>query len=284
LDKAAEDTASSPALRVPITRVRGRRGPADGSPPAPRPCAIVRAVTRLHRGPSRPSALVLAAVAGCGVAQRPSVKVVDPALVAEGTALERERHRGGFALGPYVVRDSAARSEAPDPDGPLASEDVHRPVTQHRAGLTLEASEAGRTWTTTCTLQRRAPEGADYRAVLDENGDEVAVECLAKPQGLPPWRFHARALLSSNFVGELGLVGEPAWKVEILTRAIYVKRLERVLPVPVAQLRREGKAVVSVLLGRPERAWVAKDLEPLTTEAALALLLTLRLLPWELAE
>jgi hypothetical protein len=283
--------------------------------------------------------LSLLVAAGCGMAQRPSVKVVDPELLAHGTAMERERLRGGFALGPYMVRDAGTRSEAPDPDGPLASEDVRRPVTQHRAKLALEASDSGRTWTSTCTLQRRAPEGVDFRAVLDENGDEIAVECTAKPEGAPPWRFEARAVLSRNFVGLLGPEGdEPPWSVEILTRSIVFKRIERLLPVPVAQVRpsapkatssrgrkgepsapkatssrgrkgepsapkatssrgRKGepsapkaerrndrKAVLAVLLGRPERAWVAETLDPLATEAALAILLTLGLLPWELAE
>jgi hypothetical protein len=276
----------------------------------------VRAVVRLHRGrPSLPVAFAVAVVAlavGCGVSQRPSVKVVDPGLVEHGTAMERERQRGGFGFGPYLVRDSAVRSEAVDPDGPLAREDVdvRRPITQQRAALVLEAPKTGRTWTSTCTLQRRAPVETDFHAVLDENGDEIAVDCTASTKGAPPWRFRARALLSRNFVGQLwaeGAGGEgegaapageagdgedeehdapppTAWPVEILTRATYVKRLERLLPVPVAQLRHDRKAVVSVLLGRPERAWVAKDLDATTTEAALALLLTLRLLPWELAE
>jgi len=252
--------------------------------------------------------VVLAAVAGCGVGQRPSVKVVDPGLVAHGIAMERERQRGGFALGPYMVRDSAVRTEPVDPDGALAREDVRRPVTQQRAGLVLEASKTGRTWTSTCMMQRRAPTETDFQAVLDENGDEVAVECTASTKGTPPWRFHAQAPLSRNFVGQLWAEGAAAgeggagasgagdgddappptaWPVEILTRATYfqrLERLERLLPVPVAQLRRDRKAVVSVLLGRPERAWVAEDLDALSTEAALALLLTLRLLPWELAE
>jgi hypothetical protein len=249
--------------------------------------------------------VVLAAAAGCGAGQRPSVKVVDPGLLDHGTAMQRERTRGGFAFGPYVVRDSAVRSEAVDPDGPLAREDVRRPVTQHRAGLVLEAPQSGRTWTSTCILQRRAPVETDLHAVLDENGDEIAVECTAGSKGAPPWRFHARALLSRNFGGQLWAEGEggsaavgeasdgdderdapppTAWPVEILTRATYFQRLERLLPVPVAQLRHDRKAVVSVLLGRPERAWVAEDLDASTTEAALALLLTLRLLPWELAE
>jgi hypothetical protein len=271
-------------------------------------------VTRLRRGsPSLSAVVVLAAAAGCGVSQRPSVKVVDPGLVEHGIAMERERQRGGFALGPYVVRDSRVRTEAVDPDGALAREDVRRPITQHRAGLVLEAPETGRTWTSTCTLQRRAPVETDLHAVLDENGDEIAVDCTASTKGTPPWRFRARALLSSNFVGRLwaegtGEVGAArereageadeasdedddvlptAWTVEILTRAAYFQRLERLqrlLPVPVAQLRRDRKAVVSVLLGRPERAWVAEDLEAPTKEAALALLLTLGLLPWELAE
>ena len=276
--------------------------------PTHRRCAIVRAVTRLRRGSPRLSAVVvLVAAAGCGVSQRPSVKVVDPGLVEHGIAMERERQRGGFALGPYVVRDSGVRTEPVDPDGPLAREDAGRPVTQHRAGLVLEAPATGRTWTSTCTLQRRAPVESDFHAVLDENGDEIAVECTASSKGMPPWRFRAQARLSGNFVGRLWPEGEgaaraseasdgdeesdapppTAWPVEILTRAAYfqrLERLERLLPVPVAQLRHDRKAVVSVLLGRPERAWVAEDLDATTKEAALALLLTLRLLPWELAE
>lgn len=228
--------------------------------------------------------------------------MVDPGLVARGTAMEREPAKGGFMLGSYRVRDAATRSEAVDPDGPLASEDVRRPVSQHRATLELEATATGRTWTGTCTLQRRAPTESDFHAVLDENGDEIAVDCTASTKGMPPWRFRARAMLSRNFGGRLwseageaaddddddedgrGADAKAAWSVEILTRATYLQRVDRLLPVPVAQLRRDRKAVLAVLLGRPERAWVAEDLDPVTTEAALALLLTLRLLPWELAE
>ena len=227
--------------------------------------------------------LVMLVALGCGVTQRPSLKIVDPQLRAEGTALERERSEGGFSLGPYAISDVGMRSEAPDPDGPLASEDVARPVTQHRAGLVLHGAQQ-RAWTTACRLQRRAPATADFRAVLDENGDEIALDCTAKTHGLPPWRLTARAFLSSNFVGQLGPEDGPTWAVEVLTRAIHFKRIERVLPVPVAQLRHGERAVVSVLLGRPERAWVAQDLDPGHAEATLALLLTLRFLPWELAE
>lgn len=242
--------------------------------------------------------LVLAVVAGCGVTQRPSVKMVDPKLLAHGTAMERERTRGGFTLGPYVVRDGVSRGEAVDPEGPLAREEAPRPVTQHRATLVLEASPSGRTWTSTCTMQRRAPMASDFHATLDENGDEVAVECTAGTKGAPPWRFRVRAVLSRNFAGALWSEASSeasadaddaappadAWKLEILTRATYFQRIERLLPVPVAQLRRDRTAVLSVLLGRPERAWVAKDLEADVAEPALAILLTLRLLPWELAE
>ncbi len=220
---------------------------------------------------------------GCGLAQRPSLKIVDPELMATGTALERERQSGGFSLGPYSIHDVGMRSEAPDPDGPLMQDGVARPVTQHRAGLVLDGAE-GRAWTTACRLQRRAPRAADYRAVLDENGDEIAVECTAKTRGLPPWRFESRAMLSQNFVGSLGPEGAPAMMVEILTRAVRFKRLERVLPVPVAQLREGEDATVAVLLGRPERAFVDRRVQPVTVEATLAMLLTLRYLPWELAE
>ena len=259
-------------------------------------CGIVRGVRRPRRGFVLSS--VLAAVAGCGVAQRPSVKMVDPGLLQHGTALERERVKGGFALGPYVVRDSGVRSEAVDPDGVLAREPEARPITQHRATLALEATESGRTWTSSCVLQRRAPVSSDFQSALDENGDEVAVECTASTKGAPPWRLRVRALLSSNFTGRAwseaegesgadeddGAAPPSAWTVEVLTRATYLQRIDRLLPVPVAQLRRDRKAVLSVLLGRPERAWVAKDLDASIAEPALALLLTLRLLPWELAE
>ena len=249
--------------------------------------------------------LGLGLAAGCSATQRPSVKMVDPKLAARGTAMERERTKGGFMLGPYRVRDGRTRSEPVDPDGPLASEDVRRPVTQQRAALELEATATGRTWTSTCTLQRRASTEPDFDAVLDENGDEVAVECTASTQGLPPWRFRARARLSRNFGGKLwseatasapaegddaagdgdGDAPPPtAWPVEILTRATYLQRIDRLLPVPVAQLRGDRKAMLAVLLGRPERAWLDPRLDPVTAEAALAVLLTLRLLPWELAE
>lgn len=253
----------------------------------------MRAVTRLFGGPwwLVPFALGLAA---CGVTQRPSVKMVDPTLQAEGTALERARTREGsgvgraFALGPYVVHDVQVRSESPDPDGPLAREDVRRPVTQHRATIVLDAPQTQRSWTAVCILQRRASSEADFRAVLDENGDEVSVECTTNAPSQKPWQFSVRTMLSTNFVGPLGPVGDspqpPQQRMEVLTRAIHFKRLERVLPVPVAQLRQDGRVVVAMLLGRPERAWVAKELDPVTTEATLALMMTLSLLPWELAE
>ncbi|MCX4240938.1 hypothetical protein [Paraliomyxa miuraensis] len=266
-------------------------------------------MTRLPGGPlwSIPLALV-----ACGVTQRPSVKLVDPTLVAEGTVLERTRHREkglgpAFGLGPYVVHGVGVRSESPDPEGPLAREDARRPVTQHRATLVLDAPDTQRSWTALCILQRRVSAQADFRAVLDENGDEVSVECTATARGQVPWRLSVRTVLSRNFVGSLGREGDaPGPDLEVLTRAIHFKRLERVLPVPVAQLRqevgqgevgqgevgqgvgqgggKERRAVLAMLLGRPERAWVAKDLDPITTEATLALMTTLSLLPWELAE
>ncbi|MCH9688572.1 MAG: hypothetical protein K0V04_44485 [Deltaproteobacteria bacterium] len=221
---------------------------------------------------------------GCSLTQRPSLKVVDPTLAAEGLPLERERADGGFDLGPYQVRDAGVRSEAPDADGPLASEDVARPVTQHRAGLVLTAP-SGRSWTTSCRLQRRVSVAADYRAVLDENGDEITLDCVAKARELPPWSFTVRALLSANFAGEFVQVGSDRVEtIEVLTRVVRVKRLERLLPVPVAQLRLGEDAKVAVLLGRPEKAWVAEGIDLVAAEAGLAVMLTLRFLPWELAE
>lgn len=248
--------------------------PRDGSSRLPEAALVLVLVLALGLGGS-----------ACTLTQRPSVKMVDPTLREQGRELTRERRKGGFALGPYEIHDVGMRNEPPDPDGPLASEDVRRPVTQHRAGLVLDAP-TGRSWTTSCTLQRRASVAADYRAVLDENGDEVAVACVAKAKGLPPWSFEARTLLSENFVGPLGQEGQepPSHQLEVLTRAIHFKRLERLLPVPVVQLRQGSRALVATLLGRPERAWMADDVDPLPAEAGLAVMLTLRYLPWELAE
>ena len=87
-------------------------------------------------------------------------------------------------------------------------------------------------------------------------------------------------------LGPLGQEGQepPSHQLEVLTRAIHFKRLERLLPVPVVQLRQGSRALVATLLGRPERAWMADDVDPLPAEAGLAVMLTLRYLPWELAE
>lgn len=236
------------------------------------------------------SAVVLALVLsgfGCTLTQRPSVKVVDPALRERGTELTRERRRGGYALGPYEIHDVGLRAEPPDPDGPLATEDARRPVSQHRAGLVLDAP-SGRSWTTACILQRRPSVAIDYRAVLDENGDEIALDCVIKARGLPPWTFSARTSMSNNFVGPLQPTGgEQEYQLEVLTRVSPVRRLERLkrlLPVPVVQLRDGERAVLAALLGRPERAWVAEGLSPLAAEAGLALAMTLRVLPWQLAQ
>jgi len=226
----------------------------------------------------------MAAGSACAVSQRPSVKTIDPILLEQGRELARGRHKGGFSVGPYAIHDIGMRREAPDPDGPLASEEVGRPVSQHRAGLVLDAP-SGRRWTTSCTLARRPGLATDYRAVLDENGDEIALDCIVKALGLPPWRFTIRTLISHNFIGAFGQEGsEQAGTIEVLTRVTHFERLERLLPVPVVQLRQDERAVVAVLLGRPERAWVARGVDAVTTEAAIALMLTLRFLPWELAE
>ncbi len=237
---------------------------------------------------TRLTLVVVAALTGaCALAVRPSLAVVDPTLKAEVTPMERARADGGFDLGPYQVRQLGVRAEVPDLDGPLAGEQVARPVTQHRAGLVMTAP-TGREWTTSCRLQRRTSKAADYSAVLDENGDEIALDCLAKVRAEPPWAFEARGLLSGNFVGDLSPTGGPtAGVVEVLTRVVPFKRVERMqrlLPVPVAQLRVGDDAKVAMLLGRPERAWVADGVDPVLAEATLALMLTLRLLPWELAE
>lgn len=229
-------------------------------------------------------AAVLVTSLSCTLTQRPALKVVDPTLVEQGTELTRERRKGGFALGPYEVHDVGVRNEAPDPEGPLAREEVPRPVTQHRAGLILDAPTQ-RSWTTSCTMQRRASNASDYRAVLDENGDEIALECVAKARGLPPWEFSTRAALSGNFVGELKQTGsDDVFSMEVLTRVTHFQRIERLLPVPIVQLREGDTAKVAMVMGRPERAWITEGFDAITMEASLAVMLTLRYMPWELAE
>jgi hypothetical protein len=71
----------------------------------------------------------------------------------------------------------------------------------------------------------------------------------------------------------------PALDIEVL---LYIQRwgwLRRHLPDPVAQVRRDERAVAAMLLGRPEEAWVSAELPAELAEPSIAAMLALHHLP-----
>jgi hypothetical protein len=203
---------------------------------------------------------------------------VDTRLRVEGEVLERGKGKP-VRIGAYEIESVTVEPTQVDPEGPLADDaQIRRPILQHHLAMSLRGP-SGERWTVECSSQRRQSTSAEYAAVAGENRDDVAVECdLAAAQR--HWRFVTEASVGTNFRGRLtGPDPAPPLDVEIL---VYVQRfgwLRRHLPDPVAQVRREDKAVAAMLLGRPEQAWLAKDLPSELAEPSVATMLALRHLP-----
>jgi hypothetical protein len=220
----------------------------------------------------------------CGVARRASVNAVDPKLRASGQKLDRMQARGNLRMGGYAIEDIAVEQTQVDPQGPLAREDIGRPIVQHHLAMRL-AVPSGAAWTVECTQQRRQSTSAEYAAAIDENRDDIAVQCELRGPSDSAWRFTTEAGVAHNFRGRLmSRHDESALDVEVL---VYVQRwgwLRRHLPDPVAQVRRENQAVAAMLLGRPELAWVGSELAPALAEPSVATMLALHHLPLGLDE
>jgi hypothetical protein len=217
---------------------------------------------------------------GCGVARRASVNAVDTQLRARGDHLERAEGRGPLKIGDYEIEALAVEQTEVDPEGALAKQDVARPIVQHHLAMKLRSPSGGR-WDVQCTQQRRQSQSADYAAIIQENRDDISVVCDLRTGPAHAWRFVTEADVTHNFRGRLSsATGDtPALDIEVL---LYIQRwgwLRRHLPDPVAQVRRDERAVAAMLLGRPEEAWVSAELPAELAEPSIAAMLALHHLP-----
>ncbi len=234
--------------------------------------------------------LVSAVGSGCAIEQRAAEKMIDPGLRTPGAGLqlerERARVRGGMKLGPYEVRGVSVRERAFAVDGSMFSSQVPgRPIREYQLALEFAAPEQSRTWTTTCTGQRRQSQDADFAATAGEARDDVAIRCQLAGAG-GRWEFTAEGNLGQNFEGTFSRAQssaapgqEAAERVEILLWFTMWKFMRRSLPTAAVQIRRGERAVAAMILARPERAWVDEGLEHEERELSLALLVALRYLP-----
>lgn len=226
---------------------------------------------------------VASSVSACTWARRASLDAVDPELRAKGESLARAQDsQGAFRLGSYLVSEPQLARQGADEQGALARDDEPRPVEQHRLDLGL--SDDGRQWAIGCTSQRRRSASMDYAAVLDENRDEIAVECTLSPtaglDGRQGWRFVTEAELGHNFAGKLMQDGsDRALTVEVVMWVERFGRVTRHLPDPIAQVRDGRQAIAAMVLGQPEQAWLASEIDPDLAEVSLSALLALRFLP-----
>lgn len=228
-----------------------------------------------------PLALLLSLVggAGCAWARKASVDVVDPQLRASTEPISRDVHPDGFRLGRYAVAEPGLVREEPDEGRMLGRDGAPRPIEQHRLSLDVLADGSDRAWSVRCVSQRRRPAAIEYSAALDENRDEIAVQCDIADAG-PKWILRTEAQLSSNFAGRLDAAdGERSLTVEVLLFAERWGRLQRHLPDPVAQIRDGDRIVAAMVLAKPEQAWLHPELDPVEADVAMAALLGLRFLP-----
>jgi hypothetical protein len=225
---------------------------------------------------------LLVGIAACGTARRASVNAVDPQLRAKGRALERGGERGEpVRIGDYEIESLSVEPTQVDPEGPLAGDDVRRPIVQHHLTMRLR-TPAGQRWDVECLSQRRQSTSADYAAVAGINRDDVAVRCDLSAAELR-WKFVTEAGLGNNFRGRLTGPAS-AFDVEVLVNVQRWGWLTRPLPDPVAQVRTDERTVAAMLLGRPEQAWMLADLPGDVAASSLATMLALRHLPLGLDE
>ena len=120
---------------------------------------------------------------------------------------------------------------------------------------------------------------ADYAAAASDPRDDVVVRCRVRDQADAGWELAAEGHLGRNFGGTITSDGGAPHKLEVLLRFQLWRFFDRRLPAPVGQIRDDKRVIAAMLLARPEKIWLAKDVAPREQEAALALLAGLRLLP-----
>ncbi|MCA9690471.1 MAG: hypothetical protein R3A51_19285 [Nannocystaceae bacterium] len=222
------------------------------------------------------TALAVVTAASCGLSRKPSVALVDGAIKEDGVMLPVVRVRGGgLQLGPYAITEITV--EEGNGPGPAFSTDAPRPSQHFDLRFRLTGPE--RSWNAACEGTRRASVDADYAAAASDPRDDVVVRCRVRDQADAGWELAAEGHLGRNFGGTITSDGGAPHKLEVLLRFQLWRFFDRRLPAPVGQIRDDKRVIAAMLLARPEKIWLAKDVAPREQEAALALLAGLRLLP-----
>ncbi len=228
--------------------------------------------------------LLLCAIAlgGC-FTHKAAAKVVDPALTAQGTALERSGgSRGGFELGDYTFeRVHFERTPAPNASTGLSPDGQSRP--SERIDLRMSMAISPRTWTATCRALREPTGRQDYAAVTEEFHDVVQIDCTLEDGLGARWTFAMKGSLASNLGGTLkaehaAFVGG-GLEVEVLMWRDVWDRVRRKIPEPVAQVRVTRGTTAAMILARPERAWIDPATPTELLDVSMATLGALRMLP-----
>ncbi len=227
---------------------------------------------------------VFAVFAGaCPLEQKMSLEVIDAPLRARGIELAGVAGPGeSLQLGPYAVR-KVERTQSGRGEALLAAA-LPRPASYHQLRFEVGAADE-RTWQVQCEAQRRQARNPDLAGELDESHDEVGVVCRLAGPDQDRWTLRVAGNLGRGLGGELRAASEGtepgalAYEVEVIVRRNFVRVVDRELPIPVAQLRRKRMAAAAMLLGRPERAWLAPGLNGPDRELAVVAMAALRLLP-----
>lgn len=238
-------------------------------------------------------AALLVGMGGCPLEQKMSLEVIDAPLRARGIELHGVAGPGeSLRLGPYTVtqveRERSGRGEA------LLAAALPRPASYHQLRFDVVAG-SDRRWHAECEAERRQARNPDLAGELDESHDEVGLVCRLVGPAQDRWLLRVGGSIGRGLAGELRAAspevpggapvpGALAFEVEVIERRNFVRVVDRELPIPVAQLRRKKMAAAAMLLGAPERAWLAPGLSGPDRELAVVAMVALRLLPLGHAE
>ncbi len=227
-------------------------------------------------------ALVLASALtgalGCEGLRRAALKTVDP-TIQKHARWDRERIDGGYRLGPYAIVTRSLQEHA-------VGQDLGRPTDGPRLPgwryeLVLEVRRPGHNYLARCTGHRLPTIAADYGEIADVANDRVTIECTI--DGRDHWKLSVDGRLDKNIGGELRRENAPAGEapgvVEIVMWLARLKLIRRHLNDPVAQVRRDGRAVAAMVIARPEWAWVENSANAEAQGVALTALAAIHALP-----
>ena len=229
----------------------------------------------------RRCALVLCSVL-LGCTHKAATKVVDPALVSEGTMLERsDGSLKSFVLGDYRFEQTSLDRDASAPSTGLSPDGQARPT--ERIDLQMTMTAKGRRWGGACRALREPTGRADYAAVTEEFHDVVQIDCTFDDGAGSSWTFEMKGSLAANLGGMLtpshaSVVGG-GLEVEVLMWRTFWQRVRRHLPDPVGQVRLKRGSIAAMILDRPERAWIDPSAPTEMLDVAMATLGALRMLP-----